>query len=99
MILNQIHPKIQIIFWYIYLLQSRDHHCGRKERLAQSSLAAAWMEAWLEGLLLQLVLLVISTSQECPDLSQSRVICCQLCLTLTEGKTGMDRGGLTPTSF
>ena len=70
MILNQIHPKIQIIFWYIYLLQSRDHHCGRKERLAQSSLAAAWMEAWLEGLLLQLAL-----ADPAGDLNFSRMPC------------------------
>ena len=37
--------------------------------------------------------------QECSAPSPSRVLCCRLCLTLAEKKTGMERSGPKPSAF
>ena len=59
-------------------------------------ITAAQVEAWLEGLLLQLAAGHLKNAL-LP--SPSGVLCCRLFLTFAEDKTGMEISGSTPTAF
>ena len=65
-----------------------------------SLLAAARVEAWLEGLLLRLDLAGPAGYLKNALSRPSRVLFCRLCLTSQEkNKTGMERRGPTPSAF